>query len=394
MSKEKKLSVKGRLTIHIKKTKPATLLVLLIAAAVLFTGLSVIGLTSKVKPVTAPAALTTSKVQFRMTLTGDITVDDHTRTQANKLGYAELLTGVSKYWNSSDCVIANLSGPVLQYDVDHYTSRKDALDEAVYLRPAALRGLIKAGITLPSFANEDVYNYGVTGINSTIRLLDEYQTEYLGISANSAQDYHKTFEYTFTGEDGTTQTRSVSVLSINDIIINGSTVRTNRAGVINSTMPSIFQTVYELSQTSDKVVVYVHFGEVNSSRITDEQRKLSHDLIDAGADLIVGTHSHTVQPVERYNDGLIVYGLGELLSTEDYSLSMDGALLDLVVRNSGEVVVYLTPTHMKEGRPVITKNWLYTKRIQNMLTCQLDDDAYRITEDGLVRISLGYLETK
>lgn len=395
MNKQKKLSMKDWLTIHIKKKKPARLWVLLMMSVVLLGGLIAMGLTSgKVERTTAPAALTTSKVQFRMTIAGDITVDDNTRTLAGQLSYEKLLRGVSKYWSEADVVLANFSGPVLRYDVENYTARNNAMQESSYLRPAALRGFVEAGITLPSFANDEVFNYGVTGIRSTIGLLDEYGVEYLGISANSDQTYSKTYEYTFVGEDGIAEKRSVSVLSINDIIQTNSTVSSGRAGVINSTMPSVFETVYLLSKSSDQVVVYVHFGDVYTTKVTDGQRTLAQGLIDAGADLVVGTNSHMVQPIERYDDGLIVYGLGELLSTEDYSLSNDGALLDLAIRNSGEVVVYMTPTHIEEGRPVITSNWLYRQRIQSVLTSLLAEDDYRITEDGLVRISLGYLAEK
>ena len=395
MSKQKKLSMKDRLTIHIKKKKPARLWVLLVGSAVLMAGLIMMGLVGgKVSRTEAPAALTTSKVQFRMTVTGDVTVDDNTRTLANQMSYERLLRSVSRYWSDADVVMANISGPILRYSADNYTSRNSAMDQSSYVRPAAMRGFAEAGINLLSFANDEVFNYGITGIRSTISLLEEAKIDYLGITSQSDQPYYKTFEFDYVGEDGLLEQRSVSVLSINDIVQDNSTVRAARPGVINSTIPSIFETVYLLSESSDVVVAYVHFGDLYSSKVTDEQRELAQSLIDAGADLVVGTNTHTVQPVERYGSGVIVYGLGELLSTEDYSVSNDGALLDLSIRNSGEVVVYLTPTHIEEGRPAIADNWLYEQRVKSVLTTSLSENDYRITDDGLIRISLGYLETK
>ena len=395
MSKQKKLSMKDRLTIHIKKKKPARLWVLLVVSAVLMACLIMMGLVGgKVSRTEAPAALTTSKVQFRMTVTGDVTVDDNTRTLANQMSYERLLRGVSRYWSDADVVMANISGPILRYSADNYTSRNSAMDQSSYVRPAAMRGFAEAGINLLSFANEEVFNYGITGIRSTISLLEEAKIDYLGITSQSDQPYYKTFEFDYVGEDGLLEQRSVSVLSINDIVQDNSTVRAARPGVINSTIPSIFETVYLLSESSDVVVAYVHFGDLHSSKVTDEQRELAQSLIDAGADLVVGTNTHMVQPVERYGSGVIVYGLGELLSTEDYSVSNDGALLDLSIRNSGEVVVYLTPTHIEEGRPAIADNWLYEQRVKSVLTTSLSENDYRITDDGLIRISLGYLETK
>ena len=387
MRQENKLTLKGRVTIFIKKRKPAKLLVLLLVSAALLAALIVLGQTSDVKTAAAPKELT-NDVLFRMTVAGDITLDDSIRHQAAELGYTRLFKGVSKYWRDSDCVIANVSGPVLQYDVKNYTSRKGNLEEAAYVRPAALRGILEAGITLPSFANEDVFNYGITGINSTIRMLESYGAEYLGIAPDRTVDYFESFAYPHVTEGGLEVNRYVSVLSVNDIVQEDSTVLTDRAGVVNSTMASLYETVYELSRTSEYVVVYVHFGQLNSASVSEEQSRLARSLIDAGADLVIGTHSHMVQPVERYNDGLIVYGLGELLSTEDYSLALDGVLLDLVVENDGDATVYLTPTHIREGHPEVAEKRFYTDRIYHTLTALLDEEDYQITQNGLISFSL------
>jgi poly-gamma-glutamate synthesis protein (capsule biosynthesis protein) len=43
---------------------------------------------------------------------------------------------------------------------------------------------------------------------------------------------------------------------------------------------------------------------------SDEQRTLGHELIDAGADVIIGTHSHCVQGIEYYKNRPIFYSLG------------------------------------------------------------------------------------
>lgn len=388
MKKLKRLYLKDRLTIYIKKTKPIRLSVLLILAAVLLCSIVAMGLLGgNVSRTSAPNALTNDDVKFRMTIAGDITVDDNTRQMAESMSYSKLLRGVSKYWADADAVVANFSGPVLRYKSENYTSRKSAMEESVYMRPAALRGFLDAGITLPSFANDEAFNYGISGLRSTLSLLEEYNAEYLGITADSTQPYYKTFEFAVAGE----QTGTVSVLSVNDIIQSGSSVSETRPGVINSSNISIYETIYELSETSDLLVVYAHFGEVNSNKISKEQRALAQALIDAGADLVVGTNTHLVQPIERYNNGLIVYGLGELLSTEDYSFSCDGALLDVTVQENGEMIAYFTPTHITEGRPVVTNNWLYRNRIEGVLTNQLADADYSMTEDGMIAVSLGQM---
>ena len=59
------------------------------------------------------------------------------------------------------------------------------------------------------------------------------------------------------------------------------------------------QQIEQLEQTADLTVVSVHWGEENSTTPTDYQRELAQQLTEWGADLIIGTHPHVLQPVEE-----------------------------------------------------------------------------------------------
>jgi poly-gamma-glutamate synthesis protein (capsule biosynthesis protein) len=225
-----------------------------------------------------------------------------------------------------------------------------------------------------------------------LSVLEEYETPYLGIAEDSTSDFYKILNFDSTDENGETQEFAVSVMSMNDIVQEGSTVTENRAGILNSTMSVIREKIFDMAQSSDLVVIYLHFGEINSVNVTEDQRILCQELIDAGADIVVGSHSRMVQPIERYGDGLIVYDLGEVISSSDYSVAMDGALLDITVLHDGTVSAYLTPTRIKESRPYITDSQFYQKRITKMLTANLEKNEFFITDTGAVKIPLGQLD--
>ena len=53
-----------------------------------------------------------------------------------------------------------------------------------------------------------------------------------------------------------------------------------------------------------------HWGVEGSYRPTQEQMDLAHAAIDAGADIVWGSHPHVLQPIEEYKDGLILYSMG------------------------------------------------------------------------------------
>lgn len=389
---EVKLSLKDRITIFIKKTKPISFPIGMVMVVALFLCLVIMGQFDSVSKTPAPSELTADNRKVRITITGDINVDDLIRKQANKTSYENLFRGVSAYWEDTDYVMANINGPVLKYDVENYKSTREKDEESNYLRPAALRGLMAAGIDLFSFANDDVYNYGRTGISSTLNLMNENGVEYLGIANNNTEAFSKTINCGYWTENGEAKEAAITLFSMNDAVRKYSTVTAEKAGIINSSINTIYEQINTASQTSGQVIVYVHFKDNDSGIISEEQKQMAHALIDSGATLVIGSHPHMLQSVEKYGNGVIVYGLGNLTSTDNFSLMLDGALADYVVSDAGKAELYLTPVRIVDGCPVITSSKMYKSRIQNILTEELDENDYTITKEGMVSISLGQLK--
>jgi hypothetical protein len=64
------------------------------------------------------------------------------------------------------------------------------------------------------------------------------------------------------------------------------------------------------AQGCEVVVVSFHWGEEKDYYPNDNQQKMAKIAVDAGADLVVGHHSHRMNPIELYNGKYIVYSLG------------------------------------------------------------------------------------
>jgi hypothetical protein len=65
----------------------------------------------------------------------------------------------------------------------------------------------------------------------------------------------------------------------------------------------------------DVLVVFNHWGRDDLAEVLPLQRRLGRALIDAGADLVAGAHTHVLQPEEWYRGKLIFYGLGNFVFT-------------------------------------------------------------------------------
>ncbi len=63
----------------------------------------------------------------------------------------------------------------------------------------------------------------------------------------------------------------------------------------------------------DYVIVFVHWGIERDERPQEYQRQMGRQYIDAGADLVIGSHPHVLQGIEYYQGRPIVYSLGNFI---------------------------------------------------------------------------------
>ncbi len=109
----------------------------------------------------------------------------------------------------------------------------------------------------------------------------------------------------------------------------------------------IVRHIAEAKTLADCVIVSMHWGNENTFDPTAEQTRLAKLIADAGADVVLGHHSHTIQPI-KWVDGkdghrtLVTYSLGNFLHTQLYSYNIVGGTVtfDIVKdRESGKVTI-------------------------------------------------------
>jgi len=137
---------------------------------------------------------------------------------------------------------------------------------------------------------------------------------------------------------------------------NGNKLNPKSAGlvvpIINDS--TIIEQVSNASKYADAVVVSMHWGDENKFAVNAEQKRLAALLSKYGADVVIGHHSHTLQPMEWVTNELgektlVIYSLGNLISSqiEAYKLVGGIATFELVFSPEGKLTVenaLLTPT--------------------------------------------------
>ncbi len=78
-------------------------------------------------------------------------------------------------------------------------------------------------------------------------------------------------------------------------------------------MTVLLEEISRQKQENDFVVVCIHWGIEREERPEEYQRTMGRQMIDAGADLVVGSHPHVLQGIEYYEGKPIVYSLGNFV---------------------------------------------------------------------------------
>jgi poly-gamma-glutamate synthesis protein (capsule biosynthesis protein) len=68
----------------------------------------------------------------------------------------------------------------------------------------------------------------------------------------------------------------------------------------------------------DILIAFFHWGVSSQRDVVDYQRTVARASIDAGADVVFGSHAHVIQPVEVYRGKPIFYGLGQVIFGWDF----------------------------------------------------------------------------
>lgn len=316
--------------------------------------------------------------QIQLTFVGDLSLGGGVETLAEAKSYKSLFRQASVLWEDSSFVFANLETPILRQNTVYGEADKAVTVSAPW---TALKVASENGVNVVSAANDHIGDYGRKGMEHTLEALNNYGVQYAGAGANMDE----AIEYRLLEEGELT----VGFIAFSDVVPKRFAATSDRYGIASSSYTELYRQVLEASKYSDFVVVYVHWGSENSLMVTDEQQQIAHQLIDSGANVVIGTHPQVLQPVETYGDGIIFYSLGAFIGDTIQHDERCTVMVQLnVTEQTGEAEFTLIPMYIEDFRPCLTDNAIYTRRIQNTLVDNLEKYEYTIDEDGRIHITM------
>ena len=285
----------------------------------------------------APAEATVEDITIKMTVIGDIMCHNTQYTDAynsssKKYDFSYVFDDVKDKLSQADITVGNLettfAGSKIVYSSYPTFDAPEALG----------RALKDVGVDVLSTANNHCMDKGYTGIVNTIKELDELKIDHMG---------------TYDSEESSNNILVKDVKGIKIAFLaytygtNGIAVPKDKSYAVNlidkDKIKKDLQAAKDLDV--DLISVSMHWGTEYKQNPTDEQEELADFLFENGADIILGSHPHVLEKMEKRTieledgttkDGFIIYSLGNFMSGQYYDYTRQSIILDLQITKHGD----------------------------------------------------------
>lgn len=202
--------------------------------------------------------------------------------------------------------------------------------------PSYVKLFQEMGIDAVTLANNHALDYGAEALSDTFGVLDGAGIAYIG-----AGDTKERAASSFTTE---LEGRKIAILAASRVIPEISWNIENQQPGMLCTYDSglLCEAIQKAKESCDYVAVYVHWGIERENMPQDYQRTLAKAYIDAGADLVIGSHPHVLQGVEYYSGKPIVYSLGNYIFNQEIKSTI---LLKALITPENETKLQLIPAY-------------------------------------------------
>jgi len=291
-------------------------------------------------------------VPISLAFTGDILVQRGLWPTASKnaqtsgstepYDFSPMFNDVSEILSSADLAVRHLESPIAPQGAEPFSYPK------YQVPPQIIRAIADAGYDACSTASEHVFDGGSEAINATVNALEEQGILQSGMARTPGEI-----------KPLPTQVGEVVIAHM------AYTLRYDSAPVVGEEwrsalidIPRILADAREArSLGAQAVVLSLHWGNEDSAVPTEQQRQWANELTVSGEiDLIVGSHSHVLQPIEQINGVWVMFGLGNFLTNMPTKSArpeegQDGAIVTLTMTRAAN-------NRVTVSQPVVYPTWV------------------------------------
>ena len=241
---------------------------------------------------------TDGSTTITITCTGDFTIGednyhrkgkkfkDELKNHGNDINFT--MENMRSILQQDDMTLVNFEGTFT--NTKYVPDSKKGNSFLFNIDPAYAYVLPQNSIEAVSLANNHVMDHGTEGYEDTKKTLDD-----VGVKFSTSEDI------------GLFSVKGITIAMLSYLCID----RYDKpVGGYDNLYDKVAADIATLKQQYPIVIVSFHWGNELDYTPTERQKKMGHIAVDAGADLVVGHHSHRINPIEEYNGVYICYSLG------------------------------------------------------------------------------------
>lgn len=273
-----------------------------------------------------------SLLTVKLSFVGDIMCHlpqlQYARINIDSFDFKPTFRFIKKYLDNADLIFGNLE-TVIGNKNEEFTGYPN------FNSPLELIEALKyAGFDVLFTSNNHSFDHGIKGIVNTLNTINRF-----GIMPVGTFIAQKDFD-------------SLRIINKNDIKIglvaftygvNYGYLPINKNYIIKIIDTTLIKNdIKKLKEKNvDMILIYFHFGEEYNREPSDFQKMIVEKTIEYGADLIIASHPHVIQPIiffesknSKIKKGLIAYSLGNFLSNQRWRYSDAGVILNIIINKN------------------------------------------------------------
>lgn len=285
-----------------------------------------------------------STAQVKFCAVGDILLDRGVRRTIEKTDAIYPFRNVEEIINKYHLAFGNLECPICPKEQGFAMNKRFSFRaDSIFVD-----GLKFAGFNILSIANNHTVDYGNNGFLKTIEILKQNNIHSIGGGKNQQE----AFNPVIIEENGQKFAFFANLQFLLEGLIFMQDVPYPAFGQIDRLCDSI----EKYNSLVDFVIVSFHWGIENCLIPTNLQINAAHNVVDAGADIVLGHHPHVLQPIEIYNNGLILYSLGNFVFDNSNEIQKQSIIFSCNFKNGLISETQLIPIKIVDNCPQKANN--------------------------------------
>ena len=256
-----------------------------------------------------------------------------------------------------------------------FSSRGEPMEDKEYTfrcDPKYVNALSEMGVDVVSLANNHALDYGRDALSDTFAVLNQAGILYAGAGDTAERAY----ELQVIEKNG----KKFGFLAASRVVPQSNwKVEERSPGMLTAYEDTkLVQLIENARSECDFLSVFLHWGVEYDAQPQDYQTKIATDCFDAGADVVIGTHTHCLQGASFINGKPVFYSLGNFV----FGQSIDRSVaVKVEISSDGTAVYRLLPVYAAGGTTKLMDTDSAASLYQYMMNLS---DGIAIDADGKI----------